>query len=78
MTTNRIATEYPTASPNHSHRTSIYISGDNSGNRNELMLTLGGGYTNSSSNTYRNQYDLLLVDTPVFEDFLNLKEILIG
>ncbi len=47
-------------------------------NRNELMLTLGGGYTNSSSNTYRNQYDLLLVDTPVFEDFLNLKEILIG
>lgn len=42
-------------------------------NRNELMLTLGGGYTNSSSNTYRNQYDLLLVDTPVFEDFLNLK-----
>lgn len=30
MTTNRIATEYPTASPNHSHRTSICISGDNS------------------------------------------------
>lgn len=42
-------------------------------NRNELMLTLGSGYENLSSDTYRNQYELLPEDTPVFEDFLDTK-----